>query len=642
MSHPLEQTASNVADIGASAIAEMHWIGSLDNLSSQEWLLQILAFNARAFILLCFCLLLLRAVKGSAANRHFLLFSALCAVTFLPLVHQLLPAVAVEMEVIQANLPMIPITVQDYIEPLNFNRVEFASMAPTINWFQACLAIYMLTSCFLLTKILWENSLVYLLSKISKPIYFGDWYLHLEQEQNRLGLPQTTKLFTSKHIASPITWGNSSPVIIIPIAALQWSPHLIRSTIAHELAHIKRRDWLAQQISHLICVCFWINPLCWHAYKKLSTYAEAACDDIALASGIKNIHYANDLLNVARNNSQRLFSLAAIGMASASHTSELTQRVTAILKPDQARHPNSWRVIFITWLLVSGLLLPFASLKANFVQVIETAVPLSTTTAPATRNRSPFDFNRETLDRKTFDSETFYLETVVTAEIAPPVIRRYESLDFEGFKVAATREFKKRLTLLNQDFGSTNAEKMPVAATLNAAPIAEVANAKPKEKARSSAASNPKNDEKTIADAEHKQDVDPLTHSEVELYAQWSQRRAAEGSSLPTYASLSLGSTHAKQDVSVVESYSRKKVVVPKYPRLAEERGIEGEVIVEFSIDERGQVIDPVIIDAQPNKVFNRNVLRAIKDFTFTPHRIDGDAVTVDKVREVFVFKIEA
>jgi protein TonB len=92
----------------------------------------------------------------------------------------------------------------------------------------------------------------------------------------------------------------------------------------------------------------------------------------------------------------------------------------------------------------------------------------------------------------------------------------------------------------------------------------------------------------------------------------------------------------------VVENYVRKKIVLPKYPRVAEQRGIQGEVVVEFSIDESGNVLNPEIVSNNASDIFNNNVLRAIKQFSFEPQKVNGMPVAVQNVREVFVFVIEA
>jgi protein TonB len=69
--------------------------------------------------------------------------------------------------------------------------------------------------------------------------------------------------------------------------------------------------------------------------------------------------------------------------------------------------------------------------------------------------------------------------------------------------------------------------------------------------------------------------------------------------------------------------------VLPQYPPRASARGIEGWVVVEFTITAAGTVKDPVVIDADPPGIFNRAMLRAIRKWKYKPKVVDG--VTVER-----------
>ncbi len=65
----------------------------------------------------------------------------------------------------------------------------------------------------------------------------------------------------------------------------------------------------------------------------------------------------------------------------------------------------------------------------------------------------------------------------------------------------------------------------------------------------------------------------------------------------------------------------------PRYPTRALRAGIEGEVIVEFTINPDGSVVEPRILESRPTGVFDRQVLRAIKRWKFSPRVENGVAV---------------
>lgn len=77
--------------------------------------------------------------------------------------------------------------------------------------------------------------------------------------------------------------------------------------------------------------------------------------------------------------------------------------------------------------------------------------------------------------------------------------------------------------------------------------------------------------------------------------------------------------------------------VLPQYPMRAADRGLEGWVNVEFTITTNGSVRDPVVVDSQPPRVFDRAALRAVKKWKYRPEIVDGVAVEVrERTRVVF------
>lgn len=83
------------------------------------------------------------------------------------------------------------------------------------------------------------------------------------------------------------------------------------------------------------------------------------------------------------------------------------------------------------------------------------------------------------------------------------------------------------------------------------------------------------------------------------------------------------------------------KKAAPRYPRRAAVRGIEGFVVVSFTVDEKGNVVDPKVIEEEPKNTFNRAALQAIKKFKYRPKVVNGQAVPAKDVQNVFRFKLE-
>lgn len=64
----------------------------------------------------------------------------------------------------------------------------------------------------------------------------------------------------------------------------------------------------------------------------------------------------------------------------------------------------------------------------------------------------------------------------------------------------------------------------------------------------------------------------------------------------------------------------------PQYPFDAKSRGVEGEVVVEFTVDETGAVVDPRVVSST-DRVFEEATLRAVSKWRFEPGKRGGRAV---------------
>ncbi|MBS3797608.1 MULTISPECIES: energy transducer TonB [unclassified Pseudoalteromonas] len=80
--------------------------------------------------------------------------------------------------------------------------------------------------------------------------------------------------------------------------------------------------------------------------------------------------------------------------------------------------------------------------------------------------------------------------------------------------------------------------------------------------------------------------------------------------------------------------------VSPVYPRRALSRGIEGYVIVEFTVTKQGTVRDPKVLKAEPESIFDRAAMDAALKFKYKPRIVNGEAVEVGGVQNRISFEI--
>jgi beta-lactamase regulating signal transducer with metallopeptidase domain len=163
------------------------------------------------------------------------------------------------------------------------------------------------------------------------------------------GLPRPVGLLHSRNPSVLVTWGVARPKVILPCGADAWSADVANVVLRHELAHVRRRDWVVQMIAQSLRIVFWFNPLIWIVYRRMRLEAELACDDAVLARDIIGHEYASQLLALARNlnTTDRAWS-AVLTMA---RPSTLERRFAAMLNPHLNRSPLTRSAVLVTLLI---------------------------------------------------------------------------------------------------------------------------------------------------------------------------------------------------------------------------------------------------------------------------------------------------
>jgi beta-lactamase regulating signal transducer with metallopeptidase domain len=171
----------------------------------------------------------------------------------------------------------------------------------------------------------------------------------------------------------PFTYGTFRPSILLPTGAGEWSPERRRAVLAHELAHVRRRDWLVQISAEFLCCLYWFHPLAWLASRKLRQEGDQACDDSAINSGIPAGEYAEELLNLAR----ACCSIARGGAAVLAivHSSNFERRLKAMLTSATNRKPLSRKTAASIAILSLAVLLPVTAVHLGAQNQVSMPAP---------------------------------------------------------------------------------------------------------------------------------------------------------------------------------------------------------------------------------------------------------------------------
>jgi beta-lactamase regulating signal transducer with metallopeptidase domain len=135
----------------------------------------------------------------------------------------------------------------------------------------------------------------------------------------------------SERITVPLTVGWVRPAILLPLEWRDWDPVKVDAVLAHEGAHVRRRDGLIAAIAALNRCIFWFHPLAWWLDRRLALLAELACDEACVVVTGNAEQYAMLLLEMTLvvDASRGRLRGHALAMAGGSH---MAKRVQSILK----------------------------------------------------------------------------------------------------------------------------------------------------------------------------------------------------------------------------------------------------------------------------------------------------------------------
>src|SRR5262249_46321649 len=137
----------------------------------------------------------------------------------------------------------------------------------------------------------------------------------------------------------------------------------IQAVLSHEMAHVRRCDWLMQMFAEIFRAIYLFNPLAWIVCARLCRESEQACDDIVLSHGISAVDYARHLLDIASRIHVRHTAWShAVLMA---RQSTLKRRFAAIHSPSTNRDTVSRTTLAACALVVVAVIVPSAAIRGS-------------------------------------------------------------------------------------------------------------------------------------------------------------------------------------------------------------------------------------------------------------------------------------
>lgn len=181
------------------------------------------------------------------------------------------------------------------------------------------------------------------------------WQRRVDRLSQRLGLCRVVQILQSALVEVPTVVGWFRPVVLVPIGSLTGlDPRQMEAVLAHELAHIWRRDYLVNLLQVVAETLLFYHPAVWWASRRIREEREHCCDDAAVALTGDRLALAKALLQLEelRTSPPRLVPALSGG--------SLVQRISRLLGGEvmsrhRTRHPLLNAALIATILAVVGV-----------------------------------------------------------------------------------------------------------------------------------------------------------------------------------------------------------------------------------------------------------------------------------------------
>jgi TonB family protein len=479
----------------------------------------------------------------------------------------------------------------------------------------------------------------------------------------RLGVVRRLQLLESSLVDVPAVIGFLRPAIVVPASVLAGLPpaHL-EAILAHELAHVRRADYLLNAAQCVIEVLLFYHPAVWWVSRQIRIEREHCCDDLAAAVCADRVAYAHALVSMEELRGR------APALAMAATGGQLLTRIRRLLDPGSVRGPRLSgglaMAVMLTVLMiaVSGHIEGTPVLGVAVDRLAQVARDATVPAAPAVQDGKVPMQQTQAVVAPASQSRRGLLSGVVRDQdgrvlVAAPVVAtavsggdsRTTETNGRGefvlpdlapgtYDVTITRAgfktFKGRLTIVSSESVRTNVQ-------LEIGSLAETISVRslpgPRPVSPAPIAQTP-SDPRTAADY----------FDMAKSYYQQGRLADAEAMTLRALELLRAASAESPKQLPVIRSLLeqsapdpggpvrvggevvppvRTNYVEPVYPEIAKTAGVQGVVYIEARIGKDGSVIDAKVVRGIP--LLNDAALDAVRQWVFSPTKLNGAPVEI-------------
>ena len=232
------------------------------------------------------------------------------------------------------------------------SQAELTDLLPGLEmWFPVLVAIYVAGVAVMTIKLTVDLLQLQQIKKKQVLPIDDAWEKHLQKLAAQLKIPRRVKLLISQYIQVPVMIGFLKPVILLPVAMFNnLTAEQLEAILLHELAHIKRNDYLLNIFQSIVETILFFNPFVWWISKNIRLEREHCCDDLVLTNQVQPLHYAKALVALE----EYRLTVNAMAMAAADNKQHLFHRIKRIMEM-KTKNINYTQKLLAVMIIAVGL-----------------------------------------------------------------------------------------------------------------------------------------------------------------------------------------------------------------------------------------------------------------------------------------------
>jgi len=440
------------------------------------------------------------------------------------------------------------------------------------------------------------------LSRLDVEPLSEEWQRRVVRLTHRLGVHRAVRVLQSTRVHVPLVVGFFKPLILVPVTAFTGlTPWQLELILMHELAHIRRHDYLVNLLQVVVETLLFYHPVVRWVSRVAREEREHCCDDLVVARSGDALSYARALAELAT--AQSLGLQTSVGSDGGKLLSRI-KRIVAAREPSRvSTHWSVGTMLAVVAVTVSGLLQPGVDAGPSDEPEDVSGASVLPAAAPEVDARPSFDPLRElvqtipTLPAESDANRNSAEAAEVLSAMTEAVSRSAGSVEdpVKGIEQAVTQ------VQADSEPVSGSAPVMPEAQKQVTAPQPVV--------------------------------PEPVTTAAVNIpTATAPTAPIATPRNEPASGSAIAPEQHSERNGPAARRIAFR---APEFPQDARLDGIEGWVRFTYTIGRDGNVSDVRVLDAQPRYVFEQAVKRAVRQWRFEPIFQDGVPVERDVTQTI-------